>query len=106
MPEYDTDLSGGYDEDGVFQEDWMPDFYKDSTKVYGKKYKKPSGWEYDADGNPIPGSAGTDTEETDTEEPLTERTAVKTAPTISYHAPRYGGKGNPAQTRSSAKYYG
>ena len=102
MPEYDTDLSGGYGEDGVFQEDFMPEFYKDSNKVYGKNYKKPSGWEYDADGNPVPGSAGPDTEEADTEEPLAEGSVVAKAPIIRY-AP--GSPGATSKTRSSAKYY-
>jgi hypothetical protein len=58
MPEYDLDNSGGYAPNGTWEGDLMPEFYGDFNKVYAKDYKNPSGWQYDADGNPIPGSFG------------------------------------------------
>jgi hypothetical protein len=58
MPEYDLDNTGGLAPNGTFDGDFMPEFYGDFNKVYAKDYKNPSGWQYDADGNPIPGSFG------------------------------------------------
>jgi len=57
MPEFDTDWSGGINPDtGLWDSDWMPEFYSGFTKEYGPDYIGDDSWQYDEDGNPIPGS--------------------------------------------------
>jgi len=55
MPEYDTDLSGGM-VDGVWDPDWMPEFYSGFNQEYGKDFLADQNWTYDVDGNRVPGS--------------------------------------------------
>ena len=76
MPEYDTDWSGGVNPDtGEWDEDWMPEFYSGFDKEYGRDYLAPDSWEYDDEGNIIPGSytpattGTTETTEGDTTNP-------------------------------------
>ena len=135
MPEFDTDLSGGVNpETGEWDPDFMPEFYGDFTKVYDKDYKPPGGWDYDAEGNPIPGSkvnpgvtpgevknpADYSLEDMLAANPewkdktrgnedgieLDEGSGVPPAPGAKAPAKKFsGGPGATTNTRSSARYY-
>ena len=110
MPEYDTDLSGGIDpETGQWDADWMPEFYEGFTKEYGQDYNAPEGWQYDEEGNPIPGTFSTATTSPTTEEEPGEGEVSRTARSAPGITPgkkplKRGGSGVAQFGRSSARY--
>ena len=106
MPEYDTDWSGGYNEAGEWDEDWMPEFYSGFDKEYGKDYLGSDSWQYDDQGNVIPGSyspATTGTTPPEEEETTTtSRSTSRMAPGI--QPGKRGGSGVSQFGRSAARY--
>jgi hypothetical protein len=111
MPEFDTDWSGGYvpgETEGdpqVWDENWMPDFYSGFTREYGKDYLGPDSWQYDEDGNLIPGSytpATTGTTDTTDTTDTTSRSTSRMAPGI--QPGKKGATGVAQFGRSAARY--